>query len=113
MQGERQPPMCRAANQLGLALLLLIGADPALAQQVSIYPTEGQTLRQQEIDRLDCDARAVRETGFDPAHLSEPSSQWAANLAQQQRGMRGLEHVLWACSLVTPQPAPECQSAAA
>ena len=79
--------MCRAINQLGLAFLLLIGANPLFAQQVSVYSTEGQTLQQQEIDRLECDDRAVRETGFDPAHQSAPPSQSVANLEFQQRGM--------------------------
>jgi hypothetical protein len=85
---EREPSMRRAANQLALTILVLIAASPVIAQEVSIYPTEGQTLQQQEIDRLECNDRAGRETGFDPAHPSASPSPSVANLAQWQRGMR-------------------------
>ena len=88
-EAEREPSMRRAANQLALTILVLIAASPVIAQEVSIHPTEGQSLRQQEIDRLECNDRAGRETGFDPAHPSASPSQSAANLAQWQRGMRG------------------------
>jgi hypothetical protein len=38
----------------------------ALAQEIFIYPTKGQSPDQQNRDRYDCHTWAVQQTGFDP-----------------------------------------------
>jgi hypothetical protein len=73
------------ANQLAVGLFVLIAASPVAAQEVSIYPADGQTLEQQEVDRIECNARAVRGTGFDPAQPPTDTLRPSLNIAQ--RGM--------------------------
>src|SRR5690242_14235209 len=64
--------MRRAAGRLALTLLLSGTVGPVVAQEISIYPMDGQTLDQQAADRAECDKRAIRSTGFDPAQPPEP-----------------------------------------
>jgi hypothetical protein len=64
--------MHRAAGRLALALLLAGIASPVVAQEISVYPLDGQTPDQQAADRAECDKRAIRSTGFDPAQPPQP-----------------------------------------
>src|ERR1700726_1366634 len=52
---------------------LLIGTS-ALAQDIYIYPSKGQSQAQQDKDRYDCHSWAVKETGFDPSGPQTTSS---------------------------------------
>ncbi len=51
-----------------LVAFLLAGA--AAAQQVFIFPAQGQTPQQQAQDEGTCNAWAVNQTGFNPMHAS-------------------------------------------
>jgi hypothetical protein len=64
--------MRRPAGRLALALFLTGFASPVVAQEISIYPMDGQTPDQQAADRAECDQRAIRSTGFDPAQPPQP-----------------------------------------
>ena len=60
------------------SLAALLAAGPALAQQLMVFPNEGQSQEQQNIDRGDCHGWAVSQTGYDPALASTtppPSSE--------------------------------------
>jgi Glycine zipper len=51
-----------------LVAFLLAGA--AAAQQVFVFPAQGQTPQQQAQDEGTCNAWAVNQTGFNPMHAS-------------------------------------------
>ena len=56
----------------------LLAAGPALAQELMVFPSKGQSPEQQQQDRGACHAWAVNQTGYDPALTSAappPSSQ--------------------------------------
>ena len=57
----------RAAIWLFVASL---AAGPAVAQEMYIFPNEGQSQDQQDKDRGECHVWAVNQTGFDPATAS-------------------------------------------
>ncbi len=50
-----------------IAVAFSMGALPAVAQGLFIYPTKGQTQEQQNRDRYECHAWAAQQTGFDPS----------------------------------------------
>lgn len=52
---------------LGMALW-----SPAAAQQVIVYPSQGQTTEQQASDQSECRSWAVQQTGFDPVYPPPP-----------------------------------------
>jgi Glycine-zipper domain len=49
-----------------VAVVGVLVAAPAVAQQVHIYPQRGQSPQQQQQDRFECHQWAVQQTGFDP-----------------------------------------------
>ncbi|MFO1062094.1 MAG: YMGG-like glycine zipper-containing protein [Dongiaceae bacterium] len=53
----------------GGLLIVVLGflSWPALAQQLIIYPAQGQTQAQQDRDRFECHSWAVQQSGFDPS----------------------------------------------
>jgi len=55
--------------QLGALLLVGLGfaSSPGVAQQLMIYPAQGQTQAQQDRDRFECHNWAVQQSGFDPS----------------------------------------------
>jgi hypothetical protein len=60
------------------SLAASLAAGPALAQQLMIFPSKGQSQEQQNKDRGECHAWAVNQTGYDPALASTtppPSSE--------------------------------------
>jgi len=70
-----------------LAISLL--ADSALADELFIYPTKGQSQEQMEKDKYDCYQWAKKESGFDPMALptaTEPPPQQAAPRGGLVRG---------------------------
>lgn len=68
-------------------LLVLLLAGPALGQSgMYIYPQKGQTAQQQEKDKYECNAWAVKQTGFNP--MDAPTA--TAPAPQQQAPQGGL-----------------------
>ena len=55
----------KVGTMVAVALLGLVSM-PAMAQQLYIYPTQGQGPEQQNRDRYECHSWAVQQTGFDP-----------------------------------------------
>ena len=58
----------RCLSRLAASMLvagLLCG--PAVAQQIAIYPSKGQSQEQQDKDRYECNNWAVRQAGFNPS----------------------------------------------
>jgi len=60
-------------NRMILCTILLfiatLVAGPALAQELIIYPNQGQSKDQMEKDKYDCYQWAKKETGFDPMEV--------------------------------------------
>lgn len=52
-------------------LLTCLAVNDAGAQQLNIYPAQGQTPQQQEIDKAACQDYAKSQTGFDPQQALE------------------------------------------
>jgi hypothetical protein len=64
-----------------LLFIATLVAGPALAQELFIYPTKGQSQEQIEKDKYDCYQWAKKETGFDPMApptATEPPPQQSA-----------------------------------
>ncbi len=72
-----------------LVAFLLAGA--AAAQQVFVFPAQGQTPEQQAQDEGTCNAWAVNQTGFNPLHASSapPPSGQATRGGVVRGGARG------------------------
>ncbi len=58
----------RTARLVTAALLGALACEPAVAQQMYIYPSQGQSPEQQNRDRYECHAWSVQQTGVDPAN---------------------------------------------
>jgi len=74
-----------------LVFLALVVAAPAMAQDLMIFPNNGQSQEQQDQDRGACHVWAVNNSGFDPAASpGAPPSSGQANKGGVGRGaMRG------------------------
>ena len=57
---------------LGLCVTALL-LNSTLQADVFLYPTQGQSMEQQDRDKVECHGWAVEETGFDPAAPAEPT----------------------------------------
>lgn len=55
----------------GIAAAFTLMLQSALAQDVYVYPTTGQSDEQLAQDRYDCHSWAVGESGFDPTQFSQ------------------------------------------
>lgn len=62
---------------------------PAVAQQIFIYPTEGQSPDQQNRDRYECHTWAVQQTGFDPMNVQAAQAPAAAAPPPAQEAPQG------------------------
>lgn len=65
-------------RKLGMGLMLIGLAAPvasATAQDIFIYPAQGQSQSQLDKDRYECHSWAVQQTGFDPTRYSPTPSQ--------------------------------------
>ncbi len=58
----------RTAWLVTAALLGALVCEPAVAQQLYIYPSRGQSPEQQNRDRYECHTWSVRQTGVDPTN---------------------------------------------
>ena len=65
----------------------LVVATPTNAQQLIVYPSQGQTPDQQARDQGECHAWSVQQTGYDPAKSPPPPS--ASAPAPQGGVLRG------------------------
>ena len=61
-------------------------AETAVAQQLFIYPAQGQTPEQQNRDRYECHTWATQQTGYDP---TRPQSGYAAAPPPQNEPQQG------------------------
>src|SRR3546814_8001197 len=55
----------------GVCTLLLL-ASGATAQQIIVYPSQGQSPEQQSKDQAECQTWATGQTGFNPANPPPP-----------------------------------------
>ena len=69
----------------------MLAAGPAAAQELFIFPQQGQDQAQQDQDRGACHVWAVNQTGFDPtlASTTPPPSQEARQGGLVRGGARG------------------------
>ncbi len=69
----------------------ILAAGPAAAQELFIFPQQGQNQAQQDRDRGACHVWAVNQTGFDPtlASTRPPSSREAPQGGLVRGGARG------------------------
>jgi hypothetical protein len=68
---------CRVARYLVASAAigaLLVLAPAAVAQQLIVYPSQGQSPEQQARDQGECNSWAVQQTGYDPATPPPPPS---------------------------------------
>lgn len=72
-------------------LVGLLGATPAAAQEIFVFPEKGQDEAQQNADRAACHVWAVNQTGFDPttASATAPPSQEARQGGAVRGAARG------------------------
>jgi hypothetical protein len=56
-----------------VAAVVLAGAEMALAQGVHVYPSKGQSQRQQDIDTAECTRWAKAQSGVDPNAPAQPA----------------------------------------
>lgn len=65
-------------NKLAIAAMFLIAtgvAIPASAQDLFIYPSQGQSQEQQNRDQYECHSWAVQNTGYDPSNPQMAAAQ--------------------------------------
>lgn len=74
-----------------LVFLAVVVASPAMAQDLMIFPNNGQSQEQQDQDRGACHVWAVKNSGFDPAASpgAPPSSGQASQGGVLRGGARG------------------------
>jgi len=78
----------RTALLVTAALLGALACEPAVAQQMYIYPTQNQSPDQQNRDRYECHNWAVQQTGVDPTR-SQMAGAPPSYEAQQGGVLRG------------------------
>ncbi len=65
----------RLSQTLGVALIATVLAiSPAWAQDLFVYPSQGQSQEQQSRDRYECHIWAVQQTGFDPTRAAQAAA---------------------------------------
>lgn len=82
-------------GKLGLTMMLLLSAS--LTQTVSaneqfVFPEQGQSAEQQQLDESSCDAWAIEQSQYDPANpqvAATPATTEVDQGAERGSGMRG------------------------
>ena len=69
----------RTLAAAGLIAAAMAFGGGALAQNVYIYPNEGQSQDQQDLDTVQCQRSAQEQTGFDPTNPQASATQYQAN----------------------------------
>lgn len=72
-----------------IAAAFSLGALPAAAQGLFIYPSKGQTQEQQSRDRYECHSWAVQQSGFDPSRSQIAQSNVASGRPPPSEAPRG------------------------
>ncbi len=88
---KREHLVGRSRLAVGWLLVATLAAGPATAQELFIFPQQGQDQAQQDQDRAACNVWAVNQTGFDPAFASTrpPPAREAAEGGLLRGGARG------------------------
>ncbi len=74
----------RLSKTLGAALIAtVLVTSPAWAQDLFVYPSQGQSQEQQSRDRYECHIWAVQQTGFDPTRAAQAAAPTAPPPAQE------------------------------
>ncbi len=83
--------MIRTGRVAGWLCFAFLAAGPAAAQQIFVFPQQGQDQAQQDADRGACHVWAVNQTGFDPtmASTTPPTSGEASRGGVLRGGARG------------------------
>ncbi len=83
--------MIRTVRVLGWICVSVVAASPAAAQEMFIFPQQGQDQAQQDADRGACHVWAVNQSGFDPtmARTTPPPSGEATQGGVLRGGARG------------------------
>jgi len=83
--------MTRTGRLLRWGFAALLASAPAAAQELFIFPQQGQDQAQQDADRGACHVWAVNQTGFDPTTASNqpPPSSEASQGGVVRGGARG------------------------
>jgi hypothetical protein len=62
--------MSERVGMASMIVVVLMAGGPAVAQQMFVFPQQGQDQAQQDVDRGACHVWAVNQTGFDPTMAS-------------------------------------------
>ncbi len=83
--------MIRTVRVLGWICVSVVAASPAAAQEMFVFPQQGQDQAQQDADRGACHVWAVNQSGFDPtmARTTPPPSGEATRGGVLRGGARG------------------------
>ena len=83
--------MIRTVRVLGWICVSVVAASPAAAQEMFVFPQQGQDQAQQDADRGACHVWAVNQSGFDPtmARTTPPASGEATQGGVLRGGARG------------------------
>lgn len=81
--------MKRTKQMLTVVFLSLFIVAPALAQELFIYPTKGQSQEQLEKDKFNCYTWAKKQTGFDPMEVPKATTPPPGQEAPQGGLVRG------------------------
>jgi hypothetical protein len=80
-------------SMMSVAVFAALVSAPALAQQLIIYPANGQSAAQQQKDEGECYAWAKGQTGYDPAqatqYVAPPPPQQSVGGERAQGAVRG------------------------
>ncbi len=85
-------PIGRIARIMAVVFAAGFISTPAVAQQLFVYPTKGQSPERQNRDRYECHAWAVQQTGFDPSNLQlaqAPATAAPPPVTKQAKRRRG------------------------
>ncbi len=73
----------------GIVVATIVATGAVSAQQLYVYPAQGQTAEQQSFDQFECHTWAVQQTGFDPMNPQQSQPPPPAQEAQQGGVVRG------------------------
>jgi hypothetical protein len=64
--------MTKASAVLALSATLVLGLAAHVGAETYAYPSKGQSTKQQQRDKQECQAWATKQTGFDPSKAAAP-----------------------------------------
>jgi len=81
--------MRQTTRLAALVFLAALVTGPALAQELIIYPSQGQSQEQMEKDKFECYTWAKQQTGFDPMQMPQATEAPPQQEAKQGGVVRG------------------------